>query len=63
MFGSMFVCVSKPDISYSSVLKTSVVAPKTIKNTSVSHTAALGDMFLHHEEFGHVSLFRNGSKD
>ena len=35
--------------------------PKTIKNTSISHTAALGDMFLHHEEFGHVSLFRNGS--
>lgn len=36
---------------------------ETIKNTSMSQTAALGDEFLHYEEFGQVSLFRNGCKD
>lgn len=33
------------------------------KDMAVGRTAALGDMFLHYEEFGHVVLFGNGSKD
>ena len=37
--------------------------PKTIENMSVSHITALGDMSFHYEEFGHVSLFRNSSKN
>lgn len=36
--------------------------PKTTKNMSMSHTVALGDMLLRHEEFGHVSLFETASK-
>ncbi len=30
--------------------------PKTIKNTSMSHTAAVGDMFLHYVEHERCNL-------
>ena len=36
--------------------------PKDIKNTLMSHTAALGYLFLHPEANGYSSLLRNGSK-
>lgn len=39
----------KPKICYSSI-----VVGKTFKNTSVSHFAALGDMFLHLHEHTHT---------
>lgn len=41
---------SNPDISYSSVPE----FLKLIKNTSVSHTVALGDTFLHYHEHTHT---------
>ena len=37
--------------------------PEAIINMSVRHTTAVGDMFLHSEEYGHGGLFRNVSKD
>ncbi len=49
------VCVSKPDISSYLCATDLHCCPKT-KNTSVSHTVALGDMFLHHHEHTHCSL-------
>ena len=46
-----------PDISYSSMTQTSVVVQNLLRSTSVSQTVAVGDMFLHHKEFGDDSLF------
>lgn len=51
-----YVCLCvwlKPDMACSSVLWTSA-----IKNTSIRHGVARGDMFLHHDEHGHCNLFR-----
>ncbi len=42
------VCVSQPDISLSH---------KNYYNSSMRRTAALADMFLHHHEHTHCSLF------
>ena len=50
---SIVIVYPKPDVSYSFVLQTSVIVQKTIKNTSMSHSAALDDMFLHPEVCGH----------
>lgn len=43
----------KPDRSYSSFRR----APKNIKNTSLTHTVALDDILIHHDEHGNCSLF------
>ena len=56
------MCVyQKLDIPFSSVSQSSsfchrapIFHPKTIKNTSVSHTVALGDIFLHYHEHTHT---------
>lgn len=42
------VCIT----AWSSVPQSSIV-----QNTSINHTAALGDMFLHHHEHTHCGLF------
>ena len=50
------VCVSKPDVFFLCAIELHF-CPKTIENTSVSHTIALGDMFLHYHEHTLCSLF------
>lgn len=45
------LCVFKPDVSSSSVPQSA------IKNTSISNTVALTDMFLHYHEYAHCTLF------
>lgn len=48
------VCVFKPDISSSCGPQSSIV---TIKNTSMSQTVKLSDMFLHYDEHTHAAVY------
>ena len=47
------MCLSQSDILSFSVLQSSIVVQKLLTNTSVRHTDALGDMFLHYHEHTH----------
>ena len=55
------VCIYKANITFLLAVDLSC-CPTTIKNTSVSRTVALSNMFLCPEHYGHVNLFQNGTK-